>query len=89
MSFHPSLFPQSAETCRETTYSFVHLDVDLHSSTLACLEYFYPRMVQGGIILSHDYSYLHGVKGAFEEFLADKPEMALELSTSQAMLVKR
>ncbi|WP_158745185.1 TylF/MycF/NovP-related O-methyltransferase [Acidisphaera sp. L21] len=89
ISFHPGLFPQSAGYCPEARYSFVHLDVDLHASTLACLEYFYPRMVPGGIILSHDYSYLHGVKDAFAEFLAGKPESAIELPTSQAMLVKR
>jgi O-methyltransferase len=89
ISFHPGLFPRSAAACPESTYSFVHLDVDLRASTLACLEYFYPRMVPGGIILSHDYSYLHGVKDAFAEFLVGKPESAIELPTSQALLVKR
>ncbi len=52
----------------ERRFSFVHLDVDLYESTLAGLEYFYPRLIPGGVILSHDYSILAGVKKAFEDF---------------------
>lgn len=87
--FYQGLFPATATAVSGTKFSFVHLDVDLRSSTLACLEFFYPRMVRGGVILSHDYSYLNGVREAFDVFLEDKPEFALELATSQAMLVKR
>ena len=55
--FHPGLFPDSAqEIPEEETFSFAHLDVDLYESTLACLAYFYPKMIPGGIILSHDAS---------------------------------
>ncbi len=89
ISFYPGLFPQTASPVEDVRFSFVHLDVDLKSSTLACLNFFYPRMVPGGVILTHDYSYLDGVRQAFDEFLDDKPESALELATSQAMLVKR
>ena len=32
--------------------------------TKACLEYFYPKMIPGGIIISHDYSLLAGVEKA-------------------------
>ncbi len=87
--FYQGIFPATADAVSEAKFSFVHLDVDLKSSTLACLAFFYPRMVPGGVILSHDYSYLDGVREAFDEFLTDKPEFALELATSQAMLVKR
>jgi hypothetical protein len=86
--FHPGLFPETAAPCAETRFSFVHLDVDLKSSTLRCLEFFYPRMLRGGVILTHDYSYLHGVRAAFDEFLATREERAIEMSTSQAMVVK-
>ncbi len=89
VSYYPGLFPDTAEPCADRRFSFVHLDVDLKSSTLACLEFFYPRMVPGGIILSHDYSYLDGVRDAFAEFLAGRRERPIELATSQAMLVKQ
>ena len=35
------------------------------------LEFFYPRMINGGIILTHDY-HTDGVKQAFNEFCKDK-----------------
>lgn len=88
VTFHPGVFPATAALCAETRFSFVHLDVDLHASTLSCLEFFYPRMVPGGIILSHDFSYLEGVRAAFTEFLASRRESLIELPSSQAMLVK-
>ena len=88
ISIHPGLFPQTAIDCPAEAFSFVHLDVDLKSSTLDCLDYFYPRMVPGGIILTHDYSYLDGVRDAFAEFLDGRPERLIELPSSQAMIVK-
>ena len=86
--FYQGMFPGTAGPVEERRFSFVHLDVDLKSSTLGCLDFFYPRMLPGGVILTHDYSYLDGVRAAFTEFLADKRERAIELPTSQAMLVK-
>ena len=88
LSFHQGLFPDSADDVAEADYCFVHLDVDLYASTLDCLNYFYKQMVPGGILLSHDYSILAGVKQAFTEFLEDKPEELIELPTSQCMFVK-
>jgi O-methyltransferase len=86
--YYKGLFPESADGMVETTFSFVHCDVDLYESTLACLRYFYPRMTKGGVILFHDYSILAGVKLAFEEFLHDKLEVPIELPSTQCMLIK-
>jgi O-methyltransferase len=88
LSFHKGYFPASAEEVPDADYSFVHLDVDLYNSTLDSLDYFYSRMVPGGILLSHDYSMLAGVKQAFTEFFDDKPEEVIELPTTQCMIVK-
>lgn len=88
VQFHPGLFPDSAAGVEETQYALVHFDVDLYQSTIDCLNYFYPKMVPGGIMLSHDYSILAGVKKALHEFLADKPEELIELPTTQCMVIK-
>lgn len=70
-------------------FCFVHLDVDLYKSTKDCLEFFYPRMVRGGIILTHDYNYVFkGVKKAYNEFFANKPEAVIKLADYQALMVK-
>ncbi len=71
-------------------FSFVHLDVDIYESTLACLTFFYPRMTKGGCIISHDYPLgSDGVRRAFDEFFSDKPEIIIEpFATDQALVVK-
>ena len=86
--FHKGVFPESAKDMEDTNYAFVHFDVDLYEGTLGCLEYFYPRMIAGGLILSHDYGMLAGVEKAFQEFFADKPEDIIEQPTTQCMVVK-
>jgi O-methyltransferase len=86
--FHKGRFPDSTAGMAETRFSLVHIDVDLYESTLACLQYFYPRMMPGGVVISHDYSLLAGVSKAFGEFLADKPEKPIELPSTQCMIIK-
>jgi hypothetical protein len=93
VSVHKGYFPESAlqlhdPAFTEARFNFVHFDVDLYQSTLDCLEYFYPRMLPGAIMLSHDYSVLESVKRAFTEFLEGKPESLIEMPTTQAMIVK-
>lgn len=86
--FYKGLFPATAEPTKDKKFSFVHLDVDMYGSTLYCLVYFYPRMSHGGIIVSHDYSLIPGVRKAVDEFFEDKPEAVIELSGNQCLIVK-
>jgi O-methyltransferase len=86
--FYPGLFPDTGEPVRHKRFSFVHLDVDLYDSTLACLNFFYPRLQPGGILISHDYSNAEGVRRAFAEFFANRRDPVLEVALSQALVVK-
>jgi hypothetical protein len=45
-------------------------------------------MEKGGMLISHDYSTVPGVKKAFDEYFADKPETVIELPTSQCLFIK-
>ena len=67
--FHVGYFPASAEGV-EDNFCFVSLDTDLYQPILAGLEFFFPQMVDGGIILVHDYfsSSLSGVQKAIADF---------------------
>ena len=86
---YKGFFPSTAGPIADKTFAFVHLDVDLYDSTKACLEFFYPRMASGGIILTHDYAARdEGVYRAFQEFFADKREPIIELGGNQGMVVK-
>jgi len=86
--FHKGLFPDSAKDLEEQQFCFAHFDVDLYEGTKGCLEYFYPRMIPGGVMISHDYSILAGVRQAVDEFLADKPETAIQQPSTQCMIIK-
>ena len=86
---YKGLFPTTAGPIEDLKFSFVHFDGDLYQPTLDSLNFFYPRMLPGGIMLSHDYSVLAGVRRAFDEFMVDKPEGLIELPTTQCMLIKR
>ena len=90
--YYKGIFPDSlaeGPALKDEKFCFAHFDVDLYDGTLACLEYFYPRMVAAGVMLSHDYSLLSGVKQAFQEYFADKPEQIIELPTTQCMIIKQ
>lgn len=86
--FYKGIFPDTAAPISERKFSFVNLDVDIYQTTKDALDFFYPRMSKGGIILSHDYSYYDGVKKAFDEFFVDKPEPIIALCESQCLVVK-
>lgn len=54
----------------DDTFCFVSLDVDLYLPTKSGLEFFYPRMENGGVIFVHDYNNerFKGVRQAVDEF---------------------
>lgn len=65
-------FPDTAVGLEEK-FAFVSLDLDIESLIYAGLEYFYPRMEEGGYIFVHEYNYhaLFGVKKAVERYEKD------------------
>lgn len=85
---YKGLFPATAEAVKNKKFSFVNIDVDIYESTLSCLDFFYPRMNRGGIIISHDYIGAQGVRKAVDTFFQEKPEPIIELSGSQCLIVK-
>jgi O-methyltransferase len=65
----PGEFPETFAGLESQRWRFVLLDADLYASIKAGLELFWPRMVPGGIILTHDYfGWFKGVKQAVDEF---------------------
>jgi len=55
ISVHKGWIPEVFEQSDTEKYSFVHIDVDLYHPTKQSLEYFYPRMVDHGIIIIDDF----------------------------------
>ncbi|NLD57876.1 MAG: macrocin-O-methyltransferase [Methanomicrobiales archaeon] len=86
--FYKGIFPETAGPVEHVRFSLVNLDVDCYESTKQALEFFYPRMNPGGIILSHDYINAPGVRKAFDDFFEGRPEPVLETAGSQCLVVK-
>lgn len=84
-------FPDTAEGI-EDTFCFVSLDVDIYQSTKDGLEYFWPIMEKGGIIMVHDYNNQDtpGVKTAVDEFVKkyDIPIIMISDWAGSAILYK-
>lgn len=76
-NFVKGYFPDSLEEkhSREK-YAIVSLDCDLYEPMKAGLDFFYPLMSPGGLLLLHDYSSLHwsGAKKAVDEFCRKNQE---------------
>ncbi|NNE36734.1 MAG: hypothetical protein HKN08_00390 [Gammaproteobacteria bacterium] len=70
---------------------FLHIDVDLHEPTFHTLDYFYSRLVTGGVVLMDDYGFKScpGAKIAADEFFNNKPEKIIFLSTGQGLVIKK
>ncbi len=62
-------FPETAEGI-EDEFVFVNLDFDLYKPTYDGLNFFYPKMVKGGVIIIHDFfsDYYSGPKKAVDKF---------------------
>jgi O-methyltransferase len=82
----PERFPAIADK----QFAFVHIDVQLYQPTRDSLEFFYPRMNKGGIIVCDDYGFTTcpGARRAVDEVLSGKPESIMELSCGSAFIVK-
>jgi O-methyltransferase len=87
IEYFPGWIPQAFPDEPDARYRFVHVDVDIYQPTLDCFEYFYPRLVPGGMIVSDDYGW-PGAQKAIEEFCA---RHQIELKTTghaQAYIVR-
>lgn len=84
-------FPETAKGV-DDNFCFVSLDCDLYQPIKAGLEFFYPRLVHGGVIMIHDFipKGYGGVREAVKEFCDDNNTgyVCLSDSCGSAVIVK-
>lgn len=83
----PETFPVAADQ----RFRLVHIDVDLYEPTLASLQFFYPRLNAGGVIVLDDHGFANcpGARRAALEYFADKSDTVIDLTTGQGFILKR
>ena len=81
--------PQVFATLPERDWAFVHLDLTLYEPTLASLEYFYPRLSEGGVILCDGSIFCPGVQTAWNEFCARRNLAFIVLGHREHIIVKQ
>jgi hypothetical protein len=80
--------PQVFATLPERDWAFVHLDLTLYEPTFAALEYFYPRLNRGGVILCDGSIFCPGAQKAWDEFCAKHDVPFIGLGHRESILVK-
>jgi hypothetical protein len=91
VTLYKGWIPERFDAVRDRRFSFVHVDVDLYAPIRKSLEFFYPRLIDGGILVVDDYGFTQfpGAKKATDEFLRlNRPSFFYEVPTGGAFLIK-
>jgi O-methyltransferase len=84
-------FPDTVDKIiKDEEFAFVHLDADLYNPTKEGLEFFYPRLVGGGVILVHDYMSWQGAHDAVNDFCTNLPFKPITMpdKNGSALIIK-
>jgi hypothetical protein len=87
---HKGWIPDRFPDVTDDTFAFVHVDVDLLQPTRDSVEFFYPRLSPGGILLCDDYgcTTCPGATSTIDKFLAGKPEKMVSLDGGGGFFIK-
>jgi len=87
--YYKGYIPEIFEESSQSPSSIVYMHIDLNSTkpTIACLDYFFPKLVEGGVILFDDYGWNNhkDTKHDVDKFFANKPGILMHLPTAQAI----
>ena len=87
----PGWIPERFAEVADRQFRLVHIDVDLYQPTRDSLNFFYPRLVKGGVIVMDDYGFktCPGATQAADELAASEGIEILHLATGQGVILKR
>ncbi|KKL12973.1 hypothetical protein LCGC14_2530370, partial [marine sediment metagenome] len=83
--FHKGIFSDTCKEVSEKRFALVHLDFDMYEPTKHAIEFFYPRMNPGGVMIFHDYRFFAGIKKVINEFFEDKKEVVFCWNENQGI----
>lgn len=88
LQIHAGWIPERFSDVDAHVFALVHVDVDLYEPTLACLQFFAPRLVPGGMIVCDDYGFetCPGARLAVDEYVQAHRLPFVHLPTGQAIV---
>ncbi len=89
IQIHKGWIPDAFSRLPQSNWAFVHIDVDLYAPTKASLEYFYPRLVPGAVIVNDDFGspLFPGAARGWHEFFESRNRSYVILDTGQSIYI--
>lgn len=85
---HAGWIPEVFALLPASPWSYVHIDLTLFEPTLAALDYFYPRLSPGGVILCDGSIFCPGAEAACRAYCASQRLPYVMLGHRQYVLIK-
>jgi hypothetical protein len=84
------IVPDTLTECTAEKISFLSIDMNAVKPEIAAAEYFWPRLVKGGVMLLDDYGFPNHInqKRAFDVFAHARGLTVLSLPTGQGVVIK-
>ncbi len=88
---HEGWFKDTLKEVSDRQFSLVFIDANLYQSTKECIEFFYPRIVEGGWLVFDDFYYEdhYGVNKAVNEYFQTKTGTSEYLQVHKLLIVKK
>jgi predicted O-methyltransferase YrrM len=92
IEFYKGWIPDRFQEVDDQKFSFVHIDVDLYEPIKDSINFFYPKLIKGGIMVFDDYGFttqFPGAKKAVDEALSSlEHSFFMALPSGQAFIIK-
>lgn len=91
IEYHQGWIPAPFQSLSDTRFCFVHIDVDLYQPTRDSFTFFYPRLMENGVMVFDDYGTekYPGARRAIDECLGQvRDAFFVALPAGQALLIK-
>lgn len=87
--FNQGLIPDTFEESENPNdLSWIHIDLNSSTATLATLNFFYNKLISGGIVLFDDYGGFTETQKVIDNFFLGKDGHFLNLPTGQGIFIK-
>lgn len=89
-STYKGWIPERFADVAHLSFSLVHIDVDLEQPTRDSIEFLFPKLSPGGVLLLDDHgsAMCPGARQAALDYFATRDEEVLDLATGQGLVIK-